>query len=285
MEYNRDWTYSVASEDFPEEKVKEVFSEYCPWCFTLEKYSGVFQPPWQTVINSTYGSYPSPRMDWGIVFFRRDTNEFHIQNAAGLGGGRKCTISWVPWENNEVLGLRIWHEMLHSSAGGSGMSLNSDMMVKNDLVEFIAWLKIRYPSAIGDFETNYMTHENDPNYQKYYYKMLTEKLYPPYKSVPVVDFVASKTSGPAPLTVSFTDKTQGYYKTREWKVYGPDGMKLKTDQNPTFELTVPGSYRVALVVFDGFDTVYKDIKNYITIAGNTPSLFERFLAWIKRMLS
>ena len=72
-----------------------------------------------------------------------------------------------------MLGLRIWHEILHAIG-----TVDPDQMVKKDVVEFTKWMKARLPATLTiDFETgNYMMYEHSPLYQKYYYTMLTEKL-------------------------------------------------------------------------------------------------------------
>jgi PKD repeat protein len=62
-------------------------------------------------------------------------------------------------------------------------------------------------------------------------------------SAPVVDFSASRTYGVAPLTVAFTDLTQGDVTGWVWSF--SDGP-VSTEQHPVHEFTQPGSYEITL---------------------------------------
>ncbi len=64
-------------------------------------------------------------------------------------------------------------------------------------------------------------------------------------------FTAEPTSGPAPLTVQFTDKSTGNPTSWSWD-FG-DG-KTSTEQNPTHTYDSAGEYTVILTVSDGTDT-------------------------------
>jgi YVTN family beta-propeller protein len=81
--------------------------------------------------------------------------------------------------------------------------------------------------------------------------------------VPVADFSASKTTGNAPLTVSFTDKSTG--KPTSWKWNFGDGSPLTTKYNPTYTYSKAGIYTVKETVSNaaGKDTEIK--TNYITV--------------------
>ncbi len=80
---------------------------------------------------------------------------------------------------------------------------------------------------------------------------------------PNADFSASTTSGNAPLTVKFTDKSTG--SPTEWKWSFGDGSALVTQYNPTYTYTKPGTYTVKETVSNaaGKDTEIK--TNYITV--------------------
>ncbi len=65
------------------------------------------------------------------------------------------------------------------------------------------------------------------------------------------DFTASPTSGPAPLTVQFTDQSPGTPTSWSWD-FG-DGS-TSTDQNPSHQYTKSGIYTVTLTVGDGTHT-------------------------------
>lgn len=69
------------------------------------------------------------------------------------------------------------------------------------------------------------------------------------------DFTASPTSGVAPLTVSFTDKSEGEITSYAWDLDG-DGAVDSTEQNPSYTYEAVGAYTVILEVTgpDGVDT-------------------------------
>jgi len=81
--------------------------------------------------------------------------------------------------------------------------------------------------------------------------------------IPSADFSASKTSGNAPLTVTFTDKSIG--SPTSWKWSFGDGSPLVTQYNPTYTYSKPGTYTVKETVSNaaGKDTEIK--TNYITV--------------------
>jgi beta propeller repeat protein len=81
--------------------------------------------------------------------------------------------------------------------------------------------------------------------------------------IPAADFSASTTSGNAPLTVVFTDKSTG--SPTEWKWSFGDGSALVTQYNLTYTYTKPGTYTVKETVSNaaGKDTEIK--TNYITV--------------------
>ena len=82
-------------------------------------------------------------------------------------------------------------------------------------------------------------------------------------SLPAADFSASATSGNAPLTVKFTDKSTG--SPTAWKWSFGDGSALVTKYNPIHIYSKPGTYTVKETVSNaaGKDTEIK--TNYITV--------------------
>ena len=81
---------------------------------------------------------------------------------------------------------------------------------------------------------------------------------------PVADFTGTPTSGNAPLTVTFTDKSTGSnLLTWQWN-YG-DGSANGTTKNPSHKYTAAGTYTVTLTVTNdgGSSTVQK--IGYITV--------------------
>ena len=83
---------------------------------------------------------------------------------------------------------------------------------------------------------------------------------------PVASFSATPTSGKAPLTVAFTDKSTGI--PTKWKWSFGDGT-ISREQNPEHEYLQEGKYKVTLTVSNvaGGSTVTK--TNYITVTTNT----------------
>ena len=81
-------------------------------------------------------------------------------------------------------------------------------------------------------------------------------------AAPVADFSGSPTSGPAPLTVAFTDNSTGNITSRSWN-FGDSGNSSLVDPSHTY--TTAGTYTVNLTVTGpgGSDTVSK--TNYITV--------------------
>jgi len=82
------------------------------------------------------------------------------------------------------------------------------------------------------------------------------------KTVVTADFTASPTSGPVPLTVTFTNTSAGEYITSRWD-FG-DGI-TSTLTSPTHTYTTAGSYTVTLTVGDGVDSNTVTRTNYITV--------------------
>lgn len=80
-------------------------------------------------------------------------------------------------------------------------------------------------------------------------------------------FSATPISGPPPLTVTFTDESNGELESWEWD-FG-DGTS-STDQHPSHIYDVAGVYSVSLTVVDTADqTVTKTRPDYITVENTT----------------
>ncbi|MBO9564106.1 MAG: PKD domain-containing protein, partial [Niastella sp.] len=79
---------------------------------------------------------------------------------------------------------------------------------------------------------------------------------------PVADFTADKTSGCAPLTVTFRDQSSGSPTFWNWD-FG--GGNLSNLQNPTMTFLTPGVYAVTLVVRNGSGTNGITKTNYIVV--------------------
>jgi tripartite motif-containing protein 71 len=84
---------------------------------------------------------------------------------------------------------------------------------------------------------------------------------------PIASFSAEVTSGTAPLTVSFADKSTGSPVAWTWN-FG-DGSENSYEQNPTHTYTTIGNYNVTVAVTGKWgisDTVTK--LNYITVVAS-----------------
>ncbi|OPX63659.1 MULTISPECIES: PKD domain-containing protein [unclassified Methanoregula] len=83
---------------------------------------------------------------------------------------------------------------------------------------------------------------------------------------PRAEFVGKPTSGTAPLTVKFTDKSIGKDITSWAWDFNGDGITDSSEKNPEYVYATKGSYNVSLTVTNagGSDTRFK--KNYIKVS-------------------
>ena len=114
--------------------------------------------------------------------------------------------------------------------------------------------------------------EDDEQYReiKNGYIVVTE---PP--APPDVEFSADRTSGEAPLAVSFTDLSGGDPTSWSWE-FGDGGRS--TDQNPTHTYTSPGTYTVTLTAGNEFGSTTEAREGYVTVAEPAPALDADFSA-------
>jgi len=82
------------------------------------------------------------------------------------------------------------------------------------------------------------------------------------RALPTADFSANRTSGVAPLAVTFTDGSSGSPTTWAWN-FG-DG-NTSTDQNPTHVYSTPGVYTVSLTAANDVGSDTKTRTGYITV--------------------
>jgi len=88
----------------------------------------------------------------------------------------------------------------------------------------------------------------------------------------IADFTADKTTGEAPLTVQFTDKSIGNLSSWQWDFNG-DGTFDFTGRTPSpFKYDKAGYYSVKLVVSDGTDTNQAFKTNFIHVGDPLPDL-------------
>ncbi|HIH93808.1 TPA: PKD domain-containing protein [Methanosarcina acetivorans] len=90
----------------------------------------------------------------------------------------------------------------------------------------------------------------------------------PVPEAPVANFTATPTAGNAPLTVNFTDQSEGIVSSYSWD-FDNDGNVDSTEQNPSHTYESAGNYTVSLTVSNagGSDSELK--TDYITVS-STP---------------
>ncbi|HEY78459.1 MAG TPA: PKD domain-containing protein [Dehalococcoidia bacterium] len=85
------------------------------------------------------------------------------------------------------------------------------------------------------------------------------------------DFSGTPTSGPAPLTVQFSDETTGGTVTSWSWDFDNDTTEDSTEEDPEYTYNVPGTYTVSLTVNGGEDTETK--TNYITVEASATTVW------------
>ncbi|HEY3361478.1 MAG TPA: PKD domain-containing protein [Methanosarcina sp.] len=89
----------------------------------------------------------------------------------------------------------------------------------------------------------------------------------------VAKFTSNVTSGKAPLTVAFTDKSKGTLTSWAWN-FG-DGAS-STEQNPIHQYSQEGKYKVTLTVTNAAGSSTTTKTNYIKVTTNTrPGLYSK----------
>lgn len=83
-------------------------------------------------------------------------------------------------------------------------------------------------------------------------------------TLPIADFTANNTVGALPMTVQFTDLSQGNITSWLWD-FENDGITDSSVQNPLHTFTQPGIYSVKLYVYDGEVMDFKLKTNYIYV--------------------
>lgn len=99
-------------------------------------------------------------------------------------------------------------------------------------------------------------HGHDTAAKPYYITVNTQKV------KPTADFSASRTTGPAPLTVTFTDESTGNPTSWSWE-FG-DGLGSNA-RNPTHTYIAPGTYTVILTAYNSVGSDVKTRTEYITV--------------------
>ncbi len=81
---------------------------------------------------------------------------------------------------------------------------------------------------------------------------------------PLVNFIGDNRTGPAPLTVHFTDQSTNTPTTWAWD-FENDGIIDSTEQNPTHTYTTAGTYQVNLTASNAGGSANRLKGNYIQV--------------------
>ena len=89
---------------------------------------------------------------------------------------------------------------------------------------------------------------------------------------PTADFSATPTSGPEPLTVSFTDLSTSYDGITAWEWdFDNDSVVDSTEQHPIHVYGQDGVHTVTLEIYEGDGDSYRETKvDYVTVADTRP---------------
>ena len=86
-------------------------------------------------------------------------------------------------------------------------------------------------------------------------------------AAPSIDFIADPTTGPASMSVKFTDNSNNFPTSWSWSF--PGGTpSTSTAQNPTVTYNAGGKYNVVLTATNAHGTTTKTKTEYITVNGN-----------------
>jgi hypothetical protein len=110
-----------------------------------------------------------------------------MKNASGLGWEKKFCIAADFGEDPETLGLRIWHEALHSMGSDSDM-LNPNI-TPNDIESFRNFVEtsdFRNDASIASFLKSPYNHPNNAVLRAYYYFKMQRDLGCPALPIPPV---------------------------------------------------------------------------------------------------
>lgn len=84
------------------------------------------------------------------------------------------------------------------------------------------------------------------------------------------NFSANRTTGVAPLVVSFTPNTTGTVTGWSWN-FGDSAIPVSKAQNPTVTYSTPGTYTVSLTVTGPSGSTTSNKAGYITVTENAPT--------------
>ena len=125
-----------------------------------------------------YGYWPVPTVPGHICVFNPNSVEHAVHQASGMGWLNEdvasCTYRPLA-ESDLVIGLRIWHEVLHCMLGSG----EPDQMTETP--GFVAFLERKFGADdpwVFQFRANPALYAHDPYYQKEFYAYLTATHFP-----------------------------------------------------------------------------------------------------------
>ena len=189
--------------------------------------------------------------------------QIHVEGQINNQGSSSVTLSEVRVEFFDPNGTEIYHWSEYNVTLDPGYY-------------WYQWLYC-YPYISGNYTARFRGLING-QWQTYSTQTVYVQNNPNY---PVADFTSNPLSGPAPLTVRFTDLSTNNPKRWQW-LFG-DGSVLHDVQNPQHTFVNPGTYTVDLLVFNdfggdriikgGFITVYEAVVANFTsdvVSGSVP---------------
>lgn len=108
---------------------------------------------------------PFPLNDRTILVF--SASDYPVEGVAGGATGSRCSVAVFGTEDEEVLSLRCWHELLHGLPGIE----SSDAMLES--TAFRAFLGEHYPRVRDAFVSDLERFRHDPRPQRLFYTLLT----------------------------------------------------------------------------------------------------------------
>jgi PKD repeat protein len=175
--------------------------------------------------------YPTGRSPVAVVIGDLDIDGKVDIATAGMGAGPASAVSVLPGNGDGSFGTRTHYGVAQGPVSLAMGELNGDG--RPDLVT-----------------SNYQTSGT--------VSVLINTPFPP----PVANFSGSPTSGPAPLSVQFTDLSTNAPTSWSW-TFGDNGTS--TAQNPSHSYNADGSYTVTLIATNGFGSTTETKVSYITV--------------------
>ncbi len=200
-----------------------------------------------TVVNKTPDLLPVSLTPSIITAGSENTLTATIENR----GGRDASAFYVKLLNGETV---LSAQSVTSLASGSTTTVNFTWTPLGNATSYILTVVVDPDNRIDE--------NNESN-------SLAVLVGTSLAITPVAEFTADKTSGDAPLTVSFSDQSTNSPIVWSWD-FENDGIIDSTEKNPTHIYTIPANYPVSLTVGNAAGTDTETKTNYITVSAIVP---------------